>query len=220
MSTLYIVGTPIGNMADITLRAIEVLKNVELIICEDTRVTSKLLKYYQISKPLKSFHAHSLVPSTQLLTPFSNIAYVSDAGTPGISDPGARLVATARGLGMDVVAIPGPSAITTLLSVSGREVTEFTFLGFLPHKKGRLTKLKEIVLSKYPVVLYESPHRIIKLLKELNEHVPNANILLGRELTKKFEQIIEGTPAELLSSFNSTPATVRGEFVLIIFILN
>jgi 16S rRNA (cytidine1402-2'-O)-methyltransferase len=213
MSTLYIVGTPIGNLDDITLRAIAILSQVEVIYCEDTRVTAKLLKHLNLSKPLKQLHAHTRTIS---LNPDQNTAYVSDAGTPGISDPGAMLVRAARDLGMKIEPIPGPSAITALISVSGREVTEFTFLGFLPHKKGRLTKLKEIAVSEYPAILYESPHRIEKLLKELIEHVPDAHILIGRELTKKFEEVLEGTPSELSDLFKKNPEKVRGEFVLLI----
>ena len=227
MSKFYVVATPIGNMGDITFRAIEILKEVDLILCEDTRETKKILQKYAINKPTMSYHTQSKLAKIdkifELLEEGKNLALVSDAGTPTISDPGAVLISKIKENFKDkveVIPIPGATAVIAALSASGLPTHEFTFLGFLPHKKGRLTKLKEIALSKYPVVLYESPHRIIKLLKELNEHVPNANILLGRELTKKFEQIIEGTPAELLSSFNSTPATVRGEFVLIIFILN
>lgn len=213
MATLYIVGTPIGNLDDISLRAIAILSSVGLIYCEDTRVTAKLLKHLNITKPLKQLHAHT---RTINLNPGVDTAYVSDAGTPGISDPGAKLVAEARELGMKIEPIPGPSAITTLLSVSGREVTEFVFFGFLPHKKGRLTKLKEIAVSDYPVVLYESPHRIEKLLKELNEHVPESSILMGRELTKKFEDILEGTPSYLSDVLKNNPEKVRGEFVLLV----
>jgi len=213
MSTLYIVGTPIGNLEDISLRALRVLSECDVIFCEDTRVTAKLIKHYKLNKQLKQFHKHSKIPN---ITNYQSIAYVSDAGTPGISDPGAQLARHAREQGMDVVSIPGASAITSLVSISGIEIHEFTFLGFLPHKKGRETLIKEISKSERPVVVYESPHRIIKFLEKLDILAPEKKVIIGRELTKKFEEVLEGTPQEIATLLISNPIKQKGEFVVLI----
>ena len=172
MGILSIVSTPIGNLGDITLRAIETLKNADAIFCEDTRVTAKLLQRYEISKPLvrcdEKMEEVAAKKAIELLEEGKRVALVSDAGTPGISDPGGRLVARVRRFAPEttIEAIPGPSALVAALSIAGLNSPEFTFLGFLPHKKGRQTALKEIAASERTVVLYESPHRILKLLKE------------------------------------------------------
>lgn len=217
MTTLYIVATPIGNLEDITLRALRILKEADLILCEDTRVTSKLLKHYKINKPLKPFHEHTPTSSLQhLVSNFQSVAYVSDAGTPGISDPGAKLVAHAREQGIAVVAVHGPSALTTLLSIAGRDIHEFVFLGFLPHKKGRETLLKEIAVSARPVIVYESSHRILKLLEKLSVLAPSTHIIIGRELTKKFEEVLQGPPLELHALLTQNPLKQKGEFVVLI----
>src|SRR3990167_6632106 len=201
MGTLSIVATPIGNLEDITLRALRTLKECDVIYAEDTRVISKLLARYEIKKPLQRLDAATeLKKADEILARLEageHVAFVSDAGTPGISDPGARLVSFIRANSgiAKIEAIPGPSALTAALSVAGVDITEFTFLGFLPHKKGRQTVLKKIAASDFPVVLYESPHRILKLLKEL-EGV--SRVTIARELTKIHEEVVAGTPDEVL----------------------
>ena len=192
MGTLSIVATPIGNLEDITLRALRTLKECDVIYAEDTRVIAKLLARYEIQKPLARLDAVTEGKKAEevvaRLEAGERVVYVSDAGTPGISDPGARLVAQVRRLapGAVIEAIPGASALTTALSIAGLDSTGFAFLGFLPHKKGRQTALKKIAESELPVVLYESPHRIEKLLKEL-EDVSVARVTVARELTKIHE---------------------------------
>lgn len=173
---LYIVGTPIGNLEDISLRALRILGSVSFVLCEDTRVTGKLLEYYKIKTPTMSYHQHSDLSKTNyilgLLAKGRDLALVSDAGTPGISDPGGKLVqAVIEKFGdeMKVESVPGPSAVTAALSISGLPTDKFIFLGFPPHKKGRQTFLKKIVASEFPVVVYESKHRIVKFLEELKE---------------------------------------------------
>jgi len=219
MGTLSIVATPIGNLEDITLRALRTLKECDVIYAEDTRVISKLLARYEIKKPLQRLDAATeLKKADEILARLEageHVAFVSDAGTPGISDPGARLVSFIRANSgiAKIEAIPGPSALTAALSVAGVDITEFTFLGFLPHKKGRQTALKKIAASDFPVVLYESPHRILKLLKEL-EGV--SRVTIARELTKIHEEVVAGTPDEVLDHFTIHSDTVRGEFVVIV----
>lgn len=215
MGTLSIVATPIGNLEDITLRALRTLKEVDVIYAEDTRVISKLLAKYEIRKPLHRLDAakeivrvHEIV---ERLRGGENIALVSDAGTPGISDPGGRLVAGVRAAGCSIVAIPGPSALTAALSIAGLEDGEFVFKGFLPHKKGRQTAMKEVLASKVPVVLYESPHRVEKLLQALGER----EVSVGRELTKIHEEFLTGRAVDNFLSLKERGA-VRGEFVIII----
>ena len=221
MSKLSIVATPIGNLEDITLRALRTLKECDGIYAEDTRVISKLLARYEIKKPLQRLDAATEIKKADdiiaRLLAGEHVAFVSDAGTPGISDPGARLVARVRLQAPDIKieAIPGASALTAALSIAGMDSTRFTFLGFLPHKKGRQTALKKIATSDIPVVLYESPHRILKLLKEL-EVFNISRITIARELTKIHEEVISGTPQELLAHFAAHPDTVRGEFVVIV----
>jgi len=219
--TLSIVATPIGNLEDITLRALRTLKECDVIYAEDTRVISKLLARYEIKKPLQRLDAATEMKKAgeiiARLEAGERIAFVSDAGTPGISDPGARLVSLIRANGgiVKIEAIPGPSALTAALSISGIKITEFTFLGFLPHKKGRQTALKKITASDFPIVLYESPYRIAKLLKEL-EKLHISRIIIARELTKMHEEVISGTAQELQTYFLTHPDHVRGEFVVII----
>lgn len=218
---LSIVATPIGNLEDITLRALRTLKECDVIYAEDTRVISKLLARYEIKKPLQRLDAATEIKKADeiiaRLEEGEHVVYVSDAGTPGISDPGARLVAHVREKMPNAVieAIPGPSALTTALSIAGIDTDKFTFLGFLPHKKGRQTALKEIAKSDIPVVLYESPHRVLKLLKEL-EAFEVSRVTIVRELTKIHEEVMSGTPDGLLAHFTKHPGTVRGEFVVII----
>ncbi|MCD5384638.1 MAG: 16S rRNA (cytidine(1402)-2'-O)-methyltransferase [Candidatus Pacebacteria bacterium] len=221
MGVLYIVATPIGNLEDITLRALRVLSEVDTIFCEDTRVTGKLLHHHGISAKMQSLNArtedHKLNLVVGLLSEGQDIAYVSDAGTPGISDPGVRLVSAVKEQDIEVVAIPGPSAVTTALSIAGVPTNKFTFLGFLPQKKGRQTALKDLSESEHTIVLYESTHRILKLLKELQDYVSiNRHITLARELTKMHEEILQGSAEELLKILESNPQKQKGEFVVIV----
>lgn len=226
MGTLSIVATPIGNLEDITLRALRTLKECDVIYAEDTRVISKLLSRYEIKKPLQRLDAATEIKKAgeiiSRLEAGEHVVFVSDAGTPCISDPGARLVALVRekvkrsNLFTKIEAIPGASALTAALSIAGLDTSEFTFLGFLPHKKGRQTALKKISESEIPVVLYESPHRILKLLTELSLLGEQRNVVIARELTKIHEEVISGTPTELLEHFSAHPDTVRGEFVVIV----
>src|SRR3989344_5473011 len=221
MGKLSIVATPIGNLEDITLRALRTLKECDVIYAEDTSVISKLLARYEIKKPLQRLDAATeLKKADEIIVRLEageRVVFVTDAGTPGISDPGARLIRHIRA-NMPIAkieAVPGPSALTTALSIAGIDATELTFLGFLPHKKGRQTALKKISNSEYPVVLYESPPRILKLLKEL-EVSKVSRVTIARELTKIHEEVMSGTPSELLAHFSLHPSTVRGEFVVIV----
>jgi 16S rRNA (cytidine1402-2'-O)-methyltransferase len=218
---LSIVATPIGNLEDITLRALRVLKEADVIYCEDTRVTMKLLARYDIHTPLKRLDANVEAQKAQeiieRLERGEKVAYVTDAGTPGISDPGARLVAAVRDASSATIeTIPGPSALTAALSVAGVNMQEFLFLGFLPHKKGRQTQLRRIAKEEQAVVLYESSHRIEKLLGELAEHMPERRLVVLRELTKKFEEVLAGSALELLQVFQSDASHAKGEFVVVV----
>lgn len=214
---LYIVATPIGNLEDMTLRAIRTLKEVDLIAAEDTRNSGILLKKYEIKTRLTSFHAFSderkLEEIIALLQEGKNVALISDAGTPGISDPGFVLIRAARAAGIKVVPIPGPSAFLTALSASGLPINHFLYLGFLPMKKGRQTMLKKLQEEENTVVFYESPHRIVKTLKEFSEYFPQRKLVVARELTKIFEEFTEGSAAELYAYFSQK--TPKGEFVVI-----
>ena len=216
--SLYIVSTPIGNLKDITLRAIETIKEVDFIICEDTRVTSVLLKNYDIKKELVSMNAHSeqkKIPKViERINNGENCALVSDAGTPSISDPGARFISTAIKNEIKVVPIPGVSALVAALSISGLPTDSFIFEGFLPLKKRRGSKLKKLSLEERTIILYESTYRIEKLLKELYELMPERYIVICRELTKKFEEVRRGFPEEILEVF--TKSVNKGEFVVVI----
>ncbi len=223
MSKFYVVATPIGNLEDITLRALRVLGEVDLILCEDTRVTKKLLDRYEIKKPTQSYHSQSKISKVNhifdLLREDKNLALVSDAGTPCISDPGVALIEAIRnefGGEIEIISIPGPSALTAGLSIAGFPTHEFTFFGFLPHKKGRETLFKEMASSQRTSVFYESPHRILKTLESLNKFMPEKKIGLMRELTKIHEQALIGASKELLNYFINNPDKIRGEFVVII----
>lgn len=220
MGILYVVGTPIGNLSDISLRAMETLKSVDFIACEDTRHTLMLLNHYEIKKPLISCRAQNEKTASekiiQLLNEEKNVAYVSDAGTPGISDPGAVLVDECRNAGFKIVPIPGPSAFATLASVAGSGGKTIIFEGFLSIKPGkRKTRLKELLETKNAVIIYESPFRIIKLLKDIADIDSTRHLVIGRELTKVFEEIISGTSQELLDDFSSRQV-IRGEFAIFI----
>lgn len=221
MGTLSIVATPIGNLEDVTLRALRTLKECDVIYAEDTRVISKLLARYEIQKPLQRLDAATEAKKAddiiERLEAGEHVVYVSDAGTPGISDPGTRLVAQVREQlpQVTIEAIPGASALTAALSIAGIDTTAFTFLGFLPHKKGRQTVLKGVAESEIPVVLYESPHRILKLLEEL-QPLEVSKVVIAREITKVHEEIVSGTVVEAQAHFTAHPDAVRGEFVVIV----
>ncbi|PIY97055.1 MAG: 16S rRNA (cytidine(1402)-2'-O)-methyltransferase [Candidatus Kerfeldbacteria bacterium CG_4_10_14_0_8_um_filter_42_10] len=219
MGTLFIVATPIGNLQDITLRALETIKNADLVACEDTRQTIKLLNHYGIKKPLISYHQHSkLTRIDYLIQELKNgrsIAVVTDAGTPGISDPGTVLISKAIEEGIKVVPIPGPSAVITALSASGLRTDEFIYLGFLPRKKGRKTMLESLAQEKRTIVFYESPYRVVKTLEELKIVLgEDRNIVIARELTKMFEEIIRGKIKEVITKL--TPQNTKGEFVVVV----
>ena len=215
---LYIVSTPIGNLKDITLRAIEILNEVDFILCEDTRVTSILLKQYNIIKKLISFNAVSEIKKIPLILERMHkgqrYALVSDSGTPAISDPGVRLVSEAIKEGIQVITIPGATALIAALTISGLPTDSFVFEGFLPQKKGRQKKLKELNEEKRTIVLYESSHRIIKLINELVENLPDRYAVICRELTKKFEESWHGYPSEIKEKINEK--ILKGEFVIVI----
>jgi 16S rRNA (cytidine1402-2'-O)-methyltransferase len=215
---LFIVSTPIGNLKDITFRAVEILKEANLIACEDTRVASILLNHYDIKKELISLNAvnetHRIENILGRIEAGDSCALISDAGTPGISDPGVRLISAAIERGIDVVPIPGASALITALTISGLPTNSFVFEGFIPQKKGRQKKLNELSSEERTIVLYESTYRIEKLLNELNEHMPERLVVVCRELTKKFEETWRGTPTEILSSFGEK--VTKGEFVVVI----
>lgn len=218
MGTLYVVGTPIGNLEDITVRALRILKEVQLIACEDTRITKRLLDRYGITTPTVSYHQHSTVGKIDFLIEAlkggKNIALVSDAGTPGIADPGGMLVSAAHSENIRVEAIPGPSALTAALSISGMPTERFTFLGFLPHKKGRETLMRMIGESAHPVIFYESVHRIRKALEQLVAAGVEREIIVARELTKQFETLYQGSPGEVIEKL--TEEQTKGEFVVIV----
>jgi len=213
--SLFVVATPIGNLDDITFRAIKTLKEADLIACEDTRRTLVLLNHFGIRKTLVSFHQRSKLKKVEYLVDElvsgKNIALVTDAGTPGVSDPGGVLVAEALKAGVTVVPVPGASALMTLASVSGWPMDRFVFMGFLPHKKGRQTAFEKIMASELPVIFYESPHRLEKALEALKDS--GGKMIIGRELTKKFEEIFRGSCDEAYKYFRDKK--VLGEFVLI-----
>jgi 16S rRNA (cytidine1402-2'-O)-methyltransferase len=217
--TLYLVATPIGNLEDITLRALRTLKECDLVAAEDTRRTGQLLKHFGISKPLLSyFQFNEAKRSEQLLERLSHgekLALVTDAGSPGISDPGERVVKAAIAAGFRVEAVPGPSALIAALTPSGLPTDEFHFVGFLPHKSGqRRSKLQQLAGLPGTLVLYESPYRVQRLLAELTEVFPEREVVLARELTKKFEEFLRGKPSILLEQLESR--AIRGEFVVMI----
>lgn len=252
MNSLYIVGTPIGNLEDITLRALRVLREVDVILCEDTRVTKRLLERHGIvDRQLATYNEQRSGVTAEKVIKWleegRSVALVSDAGTPGISDPGAKLVSSLvekfgsyrRKLKTSseaelqniptIVTVPGPSALTAALSVAGVPASEFLFLGFLPHKKGRETLFKEIAASKRTIIFYESPHRILKTLESLQKHLgflgstsrrevepKERRITICRELTKIHEEVKSDSATELLEFFKNNPEKVKGEFVVIV----
>jgi len=215
---LYIVSTPIGNLKDITLRAIEILKEVDFVLCEDTRTSGNLLKHYEIQKELISLNAFNeskkIDPIVNRILSNQSAAIITDAGTPAISDPGVRLVSACIDKGIEVISIPGVTALIAALSISGLPTDSFVFEGFIPQKKGRQTKLKELANESRTIVLYESTYRIEKLLNELNEYLPDRFVVVCREITKKFEETWRGFPKDLVESFPERIS--KGEFVVVI----
>lgn len=215
---LYIVSTPIGNLKDITLRAIDTLKEVDFILCEDTRTSGILLKHYEIQKELISLNAFNeskkIDPIVNRILSNQTAALISDAGTPVISDPGVRLVSACIEKGIEVISIPGATALIAALSISGLPTDSFVFDGFIPQKKGRQTKLKALANENRTIVLYESTYRIEKLLNELNEYLPDRFVVVCREITKKFEETWRGFPKDLVESFPERIS--KGEFVVVI----
>jgi 16S rRNA (cytidine1402-2'-O)-methyltransferase len=240
MSTLYIVGTPIGNLEDISLRALRILGEVDFILCEDTRVTGKLLAHYDVKTPTISYHQHSSESKVRqiidLLANGKNLALVSDAGTPGISDPCGKLVqAVIEKFGEDikVESVPGPSAVTASLSISGMPTDKFIFMGFPPHKKGRQTFIKRILENDYPAVVYESKHRIIHFLEELKKAalentevnkkgevevkpINLTSVVVCRELSKMHETVYRGEINKIIEKIKNNSNDQKGEFVVIV----
>jgi len=223
---LYVVGTPIGNLEDISLRAIRILGSVDFILCEDTRVTKKLLDNYNISTPLISYHQHSndqkLDKILKMLNEEKKLALVTDAGTPGISDPGGKLIQKVIeefGDKIKIEAVPGPTAVTAALSISGLPTDKFVFMGFPPHKKGRKKFIQKIIASVWPVVVYESKHRIIKFLDQLKDLARDKNltsVVVCRELTKMFETVYRGDIEKIIEKIKNNKNDQKGEFVIII----
>ncbi len=218
---LYIIATPIGNLEDISLRALRLLKEVDFVLCEDTRVTRVLLEKYEIKTPTISYFQHSKISKVNqiidLLKQGKNLALVSDAGTPGISDPGNKLIEVVlKELPeVKIEPIPGPSAVISALSISGLPTDKFVFYGFLPHKKGKETILKEIINNKFTSVFYESTHRILKTLNKLKDlGLGDKQVVVCRELTKKFETIYRGTIDEVLEKLEND--VTKGEFVVVV----
>ena len=216
--TLYIVPTPIGNLDDITYRAIKILSAVDLIAAEDTRTTKVLLDHLKIQKPLLSFFTHNealRVPQiTSALAGGQSVEIVSDAGTPGISDPAYSIISACIENGLPIVSLPGPTAFVPVLVASGLPAHSFVFEGFLPHKKGRQTKLQQLANEPRTIILYESPHRILKTLEDLQKVLGDRKAVIGREMTKKFEEVLRGSLSTLHSSFASR--SIKGEFVLVV----
>jgi 16S rRNA (cytidine1402-2'-O)-methyltransferase len=216
---LYLVPTPIGNLGDITFRAVDTLKQVDVILAEDTRTSGFLLKHYDVRTPMESYHAHNehkkVDQIVSRLKSGSSLALITDAGTPGISDPGFLLARAALENDLEIEALPGATAFVPALIKSGFPTDRFVFEGFLPQKKGRKTRLDQLAAEHRTQVLYESPHRIMKLLAELKEVMPNRLVSVSRELTKKFEETKTGIPAELEAHFDAKQG-IKGEFVVVI----
>jgi len=217
---LYIVATPIGNLADITLRALEILKSVDIILAEDTRVSRKLLSHHNINTKVISWHQHSSDKDFDRLSSYfkegHDVALITDAGSPGISDPGGKLIELVLNNFPDtkIVPIPGVSALTAIVSIAGVPLDKFLFLGFLPHKKGRQTLIEDIKEQKIPVVFFESVHRILKTLEQLKDC--SKQLIVGRELTKQFETVYRGTASQILNILVSDKNQQKGEFVVVV----
>ena len=220
IGVLYIVATPIGNLEDITLRALRIMKEVDYVLCEDTRTTGVLCKHHGIKAKLKRYDAHASAAAHEAivadLLAGQSVALVSDAGTPGVSDPGVMLVRQARTVGVRIDAVPGASSITAAISIAGVSGNQFSFLGFVPSKKGRETFFTDLELYDHPVVFLEATHRILKTLESLASRYPGATVYLGRELTKMYEEMLVGTPSEVLATLEKNTVKQKGEFVLIV----
>lgn len=220
MGTLYVVATPIGNLEDVTMRALRVLREVDYVLCEDTRVTGKLLKHYDIKTTLRRYDVHTTEATHHKilddLREGKNIALVSDAGTPGISDPGVFLVSLAREASVNIEPIPGPSAVTAAFSIAGITGNQFVFLGFVPQKKGRETFFKSLMDYDLPVIFFESTHRIMKTLESLEKLSIQKNISIAREITKMHEEFVSGTATELRDYFEKHTDHQKGEFVVMV----
>lgn len=222
--TLYVVATPIGNLEDITMRALRIFREVDYILCEDTRVTGKLLSHYEIKAKMKRYDAHTSEKiHEEIMNDLASgvsVALVSDAGTPGVSDPGVFLVAKLREVGgVRIDAVPGASAVTAAFSIAGLSGNQFSFLGFVPHKKGRQTFFQELENYDHPVIFFESTHRIMKTLESLNSTLPpTAKVMVARELTKLFEEVVTGSAAEVLEYYTTHPDKVRGEYVVLVHV--
>lgn len=217
-TSLYLVPTPIGNMEDITLRALRVLNEVDVILAEDTRTSGKLLKHHEINKPLQSYHIFNEHKTAQKLVERmlqgETFALISDAGTPSISDPGFLLVREAIASELGVNCLPGATAFVPALVNSGLPSDKFTFEGFLPHKKGRQTRLKRLAEEEKTIILYESPHRLVKCLEQLKEHLGDRRASISREITKMYEETVRGSLSECINHFNQKG--VKGEFVVVV----
>ena len=220
MGTLYVVSTPIGNLEDLSFRALRILKEVDLVLCEDTRVTKKLLSHYDVRVDTMSYHQHSDVGVMEgilaNLEEGKNLAMVTDAGTPGVSDPGNELIQylAERNPDINIVPIPGPSAVAAIASIAGIPTDRFVFLGYPPAKNKRKKYFQSVVDSEYPVIFYESPHRILKTLKELEEIDGDLSLVVGRELTKKFERVYRGNIKDIQEELGTDG--IKGEFVVIV----
>jgi 16S rRNA (cytidine1402-2'-O)-methyltransferase len=216
--SLFVVATPIGNLSDVTYRAIDTLSSVDFILAEDTRKSSIFLKHYSIKTKMLSYHDFTtdekITSFVDLLESGKRIALISDAGTPTISDPGFRLIQSCIEKEIQCIPIPGPSSITAALSIAGLPTDRFTFIGFLPHKKGRMKKINSLVNIDHTIILFESPHRLQKTLKELSQTLGNRPVVICRELTKLYEEIIRGNLSELITEIESKK--LKGEFVLLI----
>ncbi len=216
---LFVVPTPVGNLEDMTLRAVRVLKEADVVLAEDTRTSGVLMKHFQIDKPLKAYHQHNEHKITEelvnLIQQGRNVALISDAGTPGISDPGFFLIRAAVAAGISVTTLPGATAFVPALVSSALPCTAFTFIGFLPQKKGRQTRLKALALEPHTLILYESPYRLVKLLQELSEYLgSHRKAAVCREISKLHEEIARGTLHELHTTFAAR--TVKGEIVVVV----
>jgi len=218
---LYVVSTPIGNLDDMTFRGVDILNSVDLIACEDTRVTHKLLEYYDIKTKVITYHQHTRDDKAckiiDEMKVGKNVAVVTDAGTPGMSDPGNKLVALAVENDIKIEPIPGASAINAIVSVAGIDMQKFTFLAYPPHKKGRQTFFTKVSESDVPVIYYDSVHRVIKNLNLLQELMPEAKIVLGRELTKMYEEIVRSDVSTVIEYFENNSDKIKGEFVVIVY---
>ncbi|MBT4850054.1 16S rRNA (cytidine(1402)-2'-O)-methyltransferase [Candidatus Parcubacteria bacterium] len=220
MSKIFIVATPIGNLEDMTFRALDTLKNVDIVLAEDKRVSVKLLSHYEIKTKMVAWHQHSKDSDWNKVAKFikedKNIALITDAGTPGFSDPGGKLIelALADFPDIEIIPIPGTSTVAAILSVAGIPLDKFSFLGFLPHKKGRQTIIGQIKESKVPIIFFESVHRIMKTLNQLSDC--DKHLIVGRELTKKFETIYRGTAKEILETLEQNKDQQKGEFVVVV----